>query len=562
MSIFVAIKPKYATRKAYDKVIFNEGDMLTIIGVHTPRQLIALMDTSHVALIHENKYYPVDENNCYAEFSLIEKGSAPTVKEDSKFGIKKIQAFVSNPGEDVTITPQIQESFDDTNGIFRGTLLKVTTPIDDTIDKKGYWFAFNFDLTSAKAEGYSDIVMHIGNEQQDIVDGANYVYAGPDDNSVYCNYFMIKATLTVSDDESSETITINEVFENRLNTKVAIASDDILPIEVNGVPCDTMKAALEKINLSGGTIKINKSFTENFGTFDLTGGKDYIIFLANNAYANIGRINVKSGTMLVDGIGTLNTDIEMTAPLVAYNEDPDKSVSITVTKNVTLSGFTGFFMSKNSINIDANIAGTLIGRGTAEYGGMALYINGTAVDNCNLTFTGTAKTDKEYDITAVYLAGKSNTVIKDATIIGTATGVEVRAGNVTIEDSTVISTYSGEVTINPNGNGTTTNGPALAIAQHTTAQPVKVMVKNSTLSGVNCCFMESNPHNNPTATEDITIILEPLACVGEVRTNNPETDCKNFIYGGKYNIKPDDKYIAEGYTVNETSNGRFEVVKA
>lgn len=560
MSVYVAIKPKYPTRKAYDKVIFDEGNMLTIIEVSTPRQLIALMDTSHVALIHENKYYPIDENNCYSEFDAVNNGSTPTVEEDAKFGIKKLQTFVSNPTEDITVASQIQSEFDATNSIFRGTLLKVTKPINKTINKKGYWFVFNFDLTSATSEGYSNIAMYIGNIKQEIVEGANYVFAGVDEVSVYSNWFTINADLTV--EGNPDTIIVAEAFDNRMNVKISIASDDVDPIYVNGVPCDTMKEALDKINLTGGTIKISKSFTENFGTIDLTGGKDYAIILENNAYANIGRINVKSGTMLVDGTGTLNTDIEMTAPLVAFNEDPTKSVSVTVTKNVTLSGFAGFFMSKNSVNTDAIISGTLIGRGTADYGGMALYINGTAAENCNLTFTGTAKTDKEYDITAVYLAGKSNTLIKGATIIGTCTGIEVRAGNVVIEDSTVISTYSGEVTVAANGNGSTTSGPALAVAQHTTAQPVNVTVKNSTLSGESCCFMESNPQQNPTATEDTTIILDPIACVGEIRTNNPDTDCKNFIYGGKYNIRPDDKYIAEGYIVKETFNNRFEVVKA
>ena len=561
-TVCLALKPKYATRKAYDKVIFKEEDMLTIIDVMTPRQILPLLDTCLVAIVGtDKKYYPIDEETYVEQYSLAKEGDLPTVEADDKFGIKKLNSFVSYPALETEHADQIQDSdFNPTNGIFRGTCLKVITPIDDTINKAGYWFVFNFDMASATEEGYSEIKLVTNDGEVEIADGANYVYAGATESDVPKMFILVKATLTIpaENEESENTVVeINESFENRLSGKVMIPGDDVPALEVNGKACDGWVAALTLINATGGTIKVNKSVdAENKDLFELTGGKQYNIVLMNGAVVNTGRINLKYGTMIIGGNGTIETDTDLTSPIVCFNEDRTKFVDLTVEKDVTLKGWAGFFVSKNAVNTTVNIAGHLIGQGKDENDGVGLYINGTAID-CDVTFTGTIDGEQ---INGMYLAGNANTVIEGATINSTSSGIEIRAGSLRIDNSYVKTTYEGEPTVTANGNGSTTVGAAIAVAQHSTAIPISVIVNNTTCIGP-ACILESNPQNNPNATETTSIVFNPSSCVGKVMTNDPDNDCKHFVTGGRYKDKPDDMYIAEGYEVKETYNGRYEVVK-
>lgn len=60
MSVRIAIKPKYPTRRATDKVLFNEGNFIDTIDEHSTRHILSILDTAHVALVSEDgKYYPL-----------------------------------------------------------------------------------------------------------------------------------------------------------------------------------------------------------------------------------------------------------------------------------------------------------------------------------------------------------------------------------------------------------------------------------------------------------------------------------------------------------------------
>ena len=62
--IFVAVKPKYPTRKAIDKVLVkNEEGFIDIAEVNVPRQVIALLDTAHVAIVK-------DDNTCFSKSGI------------------------------------------------------------------------------------------------------------------------------------------------------------------------------------------------------------------------------------------------------------------------------------------------------------------------------------------------------------------------------------------------------------------------------------------------------------------------------------------------------------
>ena len=95
---------------------------------------------------------------------------------------------------------------------------------------------------------------------------------------------------------------------------------------------------------------------------------------------------------------------------------------------------------------------------------------------------GTIKSLAE-DAPALYLpAYYSTATITGGTITG-GTGIEIRAGKLTVSGDAQIS-GTGPLQSNPNGSGSTSSGAAIAVAQHTTKQPINVTVSgNAKLSG-------------------------------------------------------------------------------
>ena len=197
--IFVAIKPKYPTRKATDKVLTkNEENFVDVVEVDVARQVIALLDTSYVAIIKDNKYYPVDVDNVYEQYDHLEAGEELTVEEDQNFGVKKLESFFSIPAEeDAEGLEKIQDKIEIYNGILSGKLIKVedyTKLGIDAIDKNGYWFAIKFDQAGASAEGYSEVKFF--GEEAELADGVNYVFMGRSQEDVASKVLSVSSEYT------------------------------------------------------------------------------------------------------------------------------------------------------------------------------------------------------------------------------------------------------------------------------------------------------------------------------------------------------------------------------
>ena len=77
---------------------------------------------------------------------------------------------------------------------------------------------------------------------------------------------------------------------------------------------------------------------------------------------------------------------------------------------------------------------------------------------------------------AIYAAGYAKWNVKNCTFNAENAAIEVRAGDMTI-DGGVYTAMASEFKCEANGNGSTTQGAALAIMQHTTKLPISVYVK-------------------------------------------------------------------------------------
>ena len=175
-------------------------------------------------------------------------------------------------------------------------------------------------------------------------------------------------------------------------------------------------------------------------------------------------------------------------------------------------------------------------------GGYAITGNGTVPTGNNKTNWGTEITINGGIITGtdvgIYHPQVGTLTINGGTISG-ATGVEVRGGTLEItggDISATSNTYSSVA----NGNGATSTGVAVAVAQHTTKQDIDVTISGGELSGV-MAFAEENPEANadPAVTIDIT--------GGEFDGDVAVTDDQSTeISGGTFSVAPDEDYMADG----------------
>lgn len=156
---------------------------------------------------------------------------------------------------------------------------------------------------------------------------------------------------------------------------------------------------------------------------------------------------------------------------------------------------------------------------------------------------------------AIYHPQYGEMTVSASTITGTS-GIEVRAGIVTIESSIITATGDPFVS-DPNGNGSTTDGAAISLVQHTTELPTQITVKSGTFNGVRAFYQANLQGNDAAALEKIAINLQGGTYNGEVYSENKT----GYITGGQYRDLPAEDAFLEGYA-GELFNGYYVVVES
>lgn len=195
----------------------------------------------------------------------------------------------------------------------------------------------------------------------------------------------------------------------------------------------------------------------------------------------------------------------------------------------------------------------------------SLTVNGSLDGGSGLTINGNIKGEKD-DIqievngkitakeTALYLAGNGTTTITDSAEVKGKTGVEIRAGYLSVKGGTIEGTGK-PLTSSGNPGGTTTEGAGIAVVQHTTKQEINVVVSGGDISGFNALY-EANTQGN--SAEDIEKVS--LSVTGgtfkAINGGTVAVDSKNktaFITGGKFDKTVDTNYLANGLRQDETT---------
>lgn len=153
----------------------------------------------------------------------------------------------------------------------------------------------------------------------------------------------------------------------------------------------------------------------------------------------------------------------------------------------------------------------------------------------------------------VNIHGYAEAIVNEgAKITGEVTGIEIRAGKLTVNGGTIIGNGT-ETTVNPNSNGTSTNGAGIGIAQHTTKLPIEVVINGGTIKG-HTAINEKNPETG-AQTDKVKFEINggTFEGTGEGgKAVNTEEDRTGFITGGRFiPEQPEDKYVAEGIEFKE-----------
>ena len=166
-----------------------------------------------------------------------------------------------------------------------------------------------------------------------------------------------------------------------------------------------------------------------------------------------------------------------------------------------------------SITIDGTAEGsTMLGTAMiASYSEGHITVNGGTYENdryCPFYANGTCSADSTIEISdsdeetgfGLYIAGPAAVTLTDTEITAVKTGVEIRAGSLDIDGCTIAA--NGAFSTNPNGNGGTVYGAAIAVSPHNTDKPIAVTVTGGTFTAEKAVYenyIESSPRTETTA---------------------------------------------------------------
>lgn len=295
-------------------------------------------------------------------------------------------------------------------------------------------------------------------------------------------------------------------------------------------------------------ISDGKNITLDLGGHNVTISTLGMFFYVNNA------------TFTVNGSGSIKEVAAYLAPIIMTGgpAGSENYSVVNVNNGVTLEGWAGMFIDQNKGNnygmvFNAENA-TLTGKNdTNGDAGVGLYVNGTINANVKIALTNVALSGTG---DGMYLAGAADTTINGGSVTSSCTGIEIRAGSLTLNNCNVTG-GNGSVTTNANGNGSTSDNVALAVIQHTTRLPIHVEINGGTFKGT-AALLESNPQKNPEeATKQVGIIVNGGNFEGMVCKAEPKDGSSLGVMGGSFNSDVTD-YVHASPTVKD-NNGKYYV---
>lgn len=305
---------------------------------------------------------------------------------------------------------------------------------------------------------------------------------------------------------------------------------------------ETLKEAINESN-DGDTIKVLNGLSLDKW---LTLKKDITIDLGGNTIESKGMLfDIYSNVKLKNGTFK-GIDFTSAGATIWLNKKAslivEKDATIDVTSNGTSSFDIGFWKDCDGATLTVN--GTLKGENGVTVNGVIETDNTVNIDGAAIDVTGHG----------LYLAGVATTNISNTNINAGSTAIEIRAGKLNIKDGTY--TSAGEFKTSPNENGTTVDGAALAVSQHTKKLPIDVTIDGGSFKGGYSLYEANVQENDEESLANVNIKINDGNFDGKFFIEN---NAENSIKGGNYSVDVS-KYLISGYNVAKI-NDIYKVVK-
>lgn len=306
---------------------------------------------------------------------------------------------------------------------------------------------------------------------------------------------------------------------------------------------ETLKGAINAAN-NGDTIKVLSSLSLDKG---LALKKDITIDLGGNTIEAKGMLfDIYSDVKLKNGTFK-GIDFTSAGATIWLNKNAsllvEKDATIEVKSNDGVSSFV-IALYKDCDGASLTVNGTLKGENGVTVNGMIKTDNTVNIDGATIDVTGHG----------LYLAGVATTNISNTNINAGSTAIEIRAGKLNIKDGTY--TSAGEFKTSPNDNGTTVDGAALAISQHTTKLPIDVTIDGGSFKSEYSLYEANVQENDEESLAKVNIKINDGNFDGKFFIEN---NAEKSIKGGNYSVDVS-KYLISGYNVAKI-NETYSVVK-
>lgn len=148
---------------------------------------------------------------------------------------------------------------------------------------------------------------------------------------------------------------------------------------------------------------------------------------------------------------------------------------------------------------------------------------------------------------AIYLPQVAECTVGATADISGVTGIEIRAGKLTVEDGAMVSATVNTLTAQKNGNGSTVIGAAIAVSPHTTNLPIDVTINGGEFG---CAYsLYENYLEDKERTEATTLAVTGGTFNAPIYSKN----CEDFITGGTFaeGVEVPETYIPDNYAIKD-----------
>lgn len=293
---------------------------------------------------------------------------------------------------------------------------------------------------------------------------------------------------------------------------------------------DTIKL-LANVSLSKG-VALDKNITLDLGEKTINAKNKYVFDIYSN-------VVIKNGTVRSYGFKSNSGTIWLNKNASLLVE---KDATIEATSNDGVSSFV-IALYNDCDGASLTVNGTLKGENGVTVNGNILANNTVNIDGATIDVTGHG----------LYLAGVATTNISNTNINAGSTAIEIRAGKLNIKDGTY--TSAGEFKTSPNENGTTVDGAALAVSQHTKKLPIDVTIDGGSIKGKYSLYEANVQENDEESLAKVNIKINDGNFDGKFFIEN---NAEKSIKGGNYSVDVS-KYLISGYNVAKI-NDTYKVV--